>query len=65
MRTGKVLEEGEAPETIKPVERYLRDLVVCLQELTSGANPPKQLYRAAWQTAYFVVGDASRTWNGG
>jgi hypothetical protein len=40
------------------VECYLRDLE-CLQELTSTKEPPKQLYRAAHQSAFFVIGDAS------
>ena len=47
-----------APETVNPVERYVRDLG-CLQELTSSAEPPKQLYRANRQAAFFVIGDAS------
>jgi len=47
-----------APETVNPVERYIRDLG-CLQELTSSAEPPKQLYRANRQAAFFVIGDAS------
>jgi hypothetical protein len=34
-----------APETVTPVERYVRDLG-CLRELTSSAEPPKQLNRA-------------------
>ena len=41
-----------------PVERYLQDLEY-LRELTSTVTPPKQLYRAAHQSAFFVIGDAS------
>ena len=52
-------EEGAAPETVMPVERYLQDLEY-LRELTSTVTPPKQLYRAAHQSAFFVIGDASR-----
>jgi hypothetical protein len=52
------LEEDVAPETVTPVARYLRDLD-CLQDLTSHAKPPKQLYRAAQQAAFFVIEDAS------
>ena len=48
----------EAPETVIPVERYFRDLA-CLQDLTSSAEPPKQLYRAKRQSVFFVIGDAS------
>jgi hypothetical protein len=48
----------EAPETVIPVERYFCNLA-CLQDLTSSAKPPKQLYRAKWQSAFFVIGDAS------
>jgi hypothetical protein len=33
--------------------------LVCLRELTSSAKPPKQLYRAERQAAFFVIGDAS------
>ncbi len=50
--------EEEAPETVMPVKRYLRDLD-CLQNLTSQAEPPKQLYWASRQVAFFVVGNAS------
>ena len=50
------MDEG-APETVTPVERYVRDLA-CLRELTSSAEPPKQLYRAERQAAFFVIGDA-------
>jgi hypothetical protein len=52
------MEEGAAPDTVTPVDRYVRDLV-CLRELTSSAEPPKQLYRAERQAAFFVIGDAS------
>jgi len=51
------MDEG-APETVTPVNRYVRDLS-CLQELTSSAEPPKQLYRADRQAAFFVIGNAS------
>ena len=51
------LDEG-APETVNPVERYVRDLC-CLRELTSSTEPPKQLYRADRQAAFFVIGDSS------
>ena len=51
-------EEGVAPETVLPKERFLRDLEY-LRELTSPTTPPKQLYRAAHQSAFFVIGDAS------
>ncbi len=51
------MDEG-APDTVTPVDRYVRDLV-CLRELTSSAEPPKQLYRAERQAAFFVIGDAS------
>jgi hypothetical protein len=40
------------------VEHYLRDLE-CLQELTSTEEPPKQLYCAARQMAFFIIGDSS------
>ena len=46
-----------APETLTPVECYVWDLV-CLRELTSSAEPPKQLYQAKRQAAFFVIGDA-------
>jgi hypothetical protein len=52
------LEEEVAPKTVTPVIRYLRDLD-CLQELTSHAEPPKQLYWIARQATFFVIGDAS------
>jgi hypothetical protein len=52
------MEETNAPETVKPVERYLRDLE-CLKELTDTTEPPQQLYRASRQAAFFLVGDAS------
>ena len=55
---GQGPEEGAAPETVMPVERYLQDLEY-LRELTSTVTPPKQLYRAAHQSAFFVIGDAS------
>jgi hypothetical protein len=42
-----------------PVKSYLHDLD-CLQNLTSQAEPPKQLYRASGQVAFFVMGNASR-----
>ncbi len=42
-------DEG-APETVTPVERYVR---------ASSTEPPKQLYRAKRQAAFFVIGDAS------
>jgi len=51
------MDEG-APETVNPVERYVRDLG-CLRELTSSTEPQKQLYRADRQAAFFVIGDAS------
>jgi hypothetical protein len=53
------LAEESAPETVIPVARYLRDLA-CLQDLTSGPEPPKQLYLAKRQSAFFVIGDANR-----
>jgi hypothetical protein len=37
------MEETNAPETVEPVERYLRDLE-CLKELTDTTEPPQQLY---------------------
>ena len=46
------------PKTVLPVVRYLWDLE-CLQALTSPIKPPKQLYRAAHQTAFFVIRDVS------
>jgi hypothetical protein len=52
------LEEETALKTILPVARYLQDLE-CLQALTSLTKPPKQLYCAAHQAAFFVIGDAS------
>ena len=51
-------EDAKAPETVLPVARYLRDLE-CLQQLTAPKEPPRQLYRARHQAAFFVVGDAS------
>ncbi len=51
------MDEG-APEMVTPVERYVWDLG-CLRELTVSAKPPKQLYRAERQAAFFVIGDAS------
>jgi hypothetical protein len=48
----------EAPEMVIPVECYFCNLA-CLQDLTSSAKPPKQLYRAERQSAFFVIGDAS------
>jgi hypothetical protein len=59
-----VLLEEEAPETVTAVARYLWDLD-CLQELTSPTEPPKQLYQATWQAAFFVIGDASGKAKGG
>ncbi len=56
---GQGPEEGAAPETAMPVEQYLQDLEY-LRELTSTVTPPEQLYRAAHQSAFFVIGDASR-----
>ena len=50
--------DERAPDTVTPVDRYVRDLA-CLRELTSSAEPPKQLYRAERQAAFFVIGDAS------
>ncbi len=56
---GQGLKERVAPVTVMPVECcYLWDLE-CLQELMSTEEPPKQLYRAARQMAFFVIGDAS------
>ena len=55
---GQGPEEGAAPETVMPVDRYLQDLEY-LRELTSTVTPPKQLYRAVHQSAFFVIGDAS------
>jgi hypothetical protein len=55
---GQGPEEGAAPETVMPVEWYLQDLEY-LRELTSTVTPPKQLYRAVHQSAFFVIGDAS------
>ena len=51
------MDEG-APETVNPVERYVRDLA-CLRKRTSSTEPPKQLYRADMQADFFVIGDAS------
>jgi hypothetical protein len=48
----------EAPETVIPVGRYFCNLA-CLQDLTSSAEPPKQLYWAERQSPFFVIGDAS------
>jgi hypothetical protein len=53
------LAKESAPETVIQVEQYLHDLA-CLQDLTSGPEPPKQLYQAKQQSALFVIGDASR-----
>jgi hypothetical protein len=47
-----------APARVEPVERYPRDLE-CLVRLTSTSKPPRQLYQAQRQSAFFVVGDAS------
>ncbi len=49
---------AEAPETVIPLGRYFCDLA-CLQDLTSSAKPPKQLYWAEQQSAFIVIGDAS------
>jgi hypothetical protein len=48
----------EAPEMVIPAKRYFCNLA-CLQDLTSSAKPPKQLHWAKWQSAFFVIGDAS------
>ena len=48
----------EAPETVIPVGRYFCNLA-CLQDLTSSAQPSKQLYRAVRQSTFFVIEDAS------
>ena len=56
--TTRAPEEEVAPATVEPVTRYLRDLE-CLAQLTDTAAPPRQLYRARRQSAFFVVGDAS------
>ena len=47
-----------APAMVEPVPRYLRDLE-CLAKLTDTSEPPRQIYRARRQSAFFVVGDAS------
>ena len=47
--------EEEAPKTVLPVDRYLRDLA-CLQNLTAQPEPPKQLYRASRQVAFLCGG---------
>ncbi len=50
---------GESmPETVISVERYFCNLA-CLQDLTSSAQPSKQLYWTIQQSALFVIGDAS------
>ncbi|KAL3777810.1 hypothetical protein ACHAW5_001788 [Stephanodiscus triporus] len=51
-------EEGVVLETVLPKERFLRDLEY-LRELTSTTTPPKQLYWAAHESAFYVIGDAS------
>ena len=56
--TARAPEEECAPATVEPVPRYLRDLK-CLVKLTDTSEPPRQLYRARRQSAFFVVGDAS------
>ena len=58
--TTRVPEEERAPVmvVVEPVPRYLRDLE-CLVKLTDTSEPPRQLYRARRQSAFFVVGDAS------
>jgi hypothetical protein len=52
------LEEESAPNTVTAVERYQCDLG-CLSVLTLSFKPPKQLYRAKHQAAFFLIGDAS------
>jgi hypothetical protein len=56
--TTRAPEEECAPASVEPVPRYLRDLE-CLVKLTDTSKPPRQLYRARRQSAFFVVGDAS------
>jgi hypothetical protein len=56
--TTRAPEEECAPASVEPVPRYLRDLE-CLVKLTDTSEPPRQLYRARRQSAFFVVGDAS------
>jgi len=51
-------EEESAPNTVTVVERYQRDLG-CLFVLPLSYKPPKQIYRAKHQTAFFLIGDAS------
>ena len=58
MATPRAPEEECAPAMVEPVPRYLRDLE-CLVKLTDTSEPPRQLYRAQRQSAFFVVGDAS------
>ena len=55
--TPQAPEEECAPATVEPVPQYLRDLE-CLVKLTDTSEPPRQLYRARRQLAFFVVGDA-------
>ncbi len=56
--TPRAPDEECAPAMVKPVEQYPMDLE-CLVKLTSTSKPPCQLYQARWQSAFFVVGDAS------
>ena len=46
------------PATVEPIEQYPKD-PECLVRLTSTSEPPRQLYCARRQSAFFVVGDAS------
>ena len=51
-------EGGEPPMEVKPVPRFLDDLVY-LQDLVKPETPPRQLYCAKHPSALFVIGDAS------
>jgi hypothetical protein len=48
----------EPPLEVKPVPRFIQDLVY-LTQLTKAGTPPRQLYRARPSAALFVIGDAS------
>jgi hypothetical protein len=48
----------EPPVDVRPVARFLQDLVY-LAQLTEADSPPRQLYRARHTAALFVIGDAS------
>jgi hypothetical protein len=48
----------QAPETVISVGHYFGNLA-SLQDLTLSARPPKQLYQAKRQAAFFMIGDVS------